>query len=190
MNYADGPTTEATVHVAAPPERVWQLASDIHLVASISTELQEVAWLGDGDGPVLGRAFRGRNRHPRAGEWTTTSRIVVCDPPHRFGWDVEDPARPTASWRFELTAHDGGTTLRQWARMGPGPSNLTVVIAAMPEKEERIVAGRLREWRSGMDANLAAIKELAERGDTVPRPPVRREPRPERATPPGAAPAP
>lgn len=168
MRYADGPTVEATVQVAAPPERVWEFASDIHLVASVSTELQEVSWLDDGadgvgDSPALGRAFRGRNRHPQAGEWTTTSRIVECEAPRRFGWDVEDPERPTASWRFELTAHEGGTTLRQWARMGPGPSNLTGVISAMPDKEERIVAGRLREWRAGMDANLAAIKELAER---------------------------
>ncbi len=135
MKYADGPTVEATVQVAAPPERVWELASDIHLVASVSTELQEVTWLDDGDAPAVGRAFRGRNRHPQAGEWTTTSWVVECDAPCRFGWDVEDPARPTASWRFELTPRDGGTQLRQWARMGPGPSNLTTVIEAMPDRE-------------------------------------------------------
>lgn len=163
MKYADGPIAEATVHIAAPPERVWELVSDIYLVASLSGEVQEVGWLDGAAGPALGCAFRGRSRHPRAGEWTTTSRVVECEAPRAFGWDVEDPASPTASWRFELTRREGGTTLRQWARMGPGPSNLTVAIAAMPEKEERIVAGRLREWQAGIDANLAAIKELAER---------------------------
>jgi hypothetical protein len=65
-------------------------------------------------------------------------------------------------WRFELTPRDGGTQLRQWARMGPGFSLLRRAIAAMPEKEERIVAGRLREWQEGIEANLAALKELAE----------------------------
>jgi hypothetical protein len=34
----------------------------------------------------------------------------------------------------------------------------------MPDKEERIVAGRLREFRAGMEANLSAIKERAEAG--------------------------
>ncbi|MCX6467041.1 MAG: SRPBCC family protein [Pseudonocardiales bacterium] len=162
MRYADGPTTEAAITVAAPPERVWELVCDIHLVAEVSTELQRVEWLEPG-GPAVGRPFRGWNSHPAAGEWSTVSRVVVCDPPRCFGWDVEDPRNPTASWRFELTPDGAGTHLRQWARMGPGPSGLTGAIRRWPEKEERIVAGRLREWRAGMEANLAAIKERAER---------------------------
>ena len=162
MKYADGPTAQATVHVAASPEQVWPLVSDIHLIATISPELQEVSWLDGVHGPAAGCRFRGRNRHPAVGEWTTTSHIVACDAPRVFGWDVGLLNRPTASWRFELTPRDGGTELRQWARMGPGPSNLDGAIAAMPDKEERIVAARLREWQAGIDANLAAIKELAE----------------------------
>lgn len=157
MKYADGPTAEATVHVDAPPERVWALVSDIHLVASLSSEVQEVEWVEQG------ATFRGRNRHPAVGEWTTTSHVVLCEAPRVFGWDVGLLNNPTASWRFELTPADGGTELRQWVRMGPGPSNLTVVIEKMPAKEERIVAGRLREFRAGIDSNLARIKELAER---------------------------
>jgi uncharacterized protein YndB with AHSA1/START domain len=160
VKYAEGPTAEATVHVAAPPERVWELVSDIHLVASISTELQEVEWLDEPAG--LGATFRGRNRHPLAGEWTTTSHVVEFTPPQVFAWAVEDPANPTALWRFELAPRDGGTDLRQWARMGPGPSNLDRLIAAMPEREERIVARRLGEWQAGIDANLAAIRKIAE----------------------------
>jgi hypothetical protein len=162
MKYADGPVAEGSVHVAAPPERVWELVSDIHLVAEISTELQRVEWLEPG-GPAVGRAFRGWNRHPAAGEWSTVSRVVVCDPPRSFGWDVEDPDAPTASWRFELTPDGHGTHLRQWARMGPGRSNLNAAIERWPDKEERIVAGRLREWREAMEANLAVIKERAQR---------------------------
>lgn len=162
MRYADGPTAEATVHVSAPLEVLWPLVSDIHLVASLSREVQEVAWLDGVREPVVGAAFRGRSRHRAVGEWTTTSRVVVCRPPRVFAWAVEDPDDPAALWRFELTSRDGGTDLRQWARMGPGFSFLRQAIAARPDKEERIVAGRLREWQSGMEANLAALKELAE----------------------------
>jgi len=88
--------------------------------------------------------------------------VIACQAPREFAWIVEDPDNPTATWRFELTPDGDGTVLRQWARMGPGPSNLTAVIAAMPDKEERIVAGRLREWQAGIDANLAALKDRAE----------------------------
>ena len=162
MRYAEGPTAEATVHVSAPPEVLWTLVSDIHLVASLSREVQEVAWLDDVREPAVGAAFRGRSRHPQVGEWSTTSRVVACDPPRVFAWAVEDPDDPSAVWRFELTPSGGGTELRQWARMGPGFSLLCRAIAAMPDKEERIVAGRLREWQAGIEANLAALKELAE----------------------------
>jgi Polyketide cyclase / dehydrase and lipid transport len=164
VRYADGPTAEGAVHIAAPPERVWPLVSDIHLVASLSREVVSVAWLDGVTLPAVGAAFRGTSRHPAVGEWSTTSRVVVCDPPRTFAWAVEDPDEPTATWRFDLTPRDGGTDLRQWARMGPGRSNLNRAIEAMPDKEERIVAGRLREWQAAIDANLAAFKELAERG--------------------------
>ena len=109
MRYADGPTAEATIHVSAPPEVLWALVSDIHLVASLSREVQEVAWLDDVREPAVGAAFKGRSRHRQVGEWSTTSRVVVCDPPRVFAWAVEDPADPAALWRFELTPRDGGT---------------------------------------------------------------------------------
>jgi Polyketide cyclase / dehydrase and lipid transport len=162
MRYADGPTAEAMVHVSAPPEVLWPLISDIHLVASLSSEVQEVVWLDEVRAPAVGAAFRGRSRHKAVGEWTTTSQVIACDPPRVFAWAVQDPDDPAAMWRFELTPRDGGTDLRQWARMGPGFSFLCQAIAAMPEKEERIVAGRLREWQAAIEANLAALKELAE----------------------------
>lgn len=162
MKYADGPTAEATVHVRAAAEALWPLVSDIHFVASLSREVQEVAWIDEVREPALGAAFKGRSRHPAVGEWTTTSRVVVYEPPRMFAWAVEDPDNPAAMWLFELTPRDGGTDLRQWARMGPGFSNLVTAITARPDKEERIVAGRLREWQEAIEANLAAFKELAE----------------------------
>jgi Polyketide cyclase / dehydrase and lipid transport len=169
MRYADGPTAEASIHVEAPPEVLWPLISDIHLVAALSTEVQEVAWLGDAHEPTLGAAFHGRSLHPAVGEWTTTSRVVECTPPRVFAWAVENPDNPAATWLFALTPRAGGTDLRQWARMGPGESNLTVAIRAEPHKEERIVAARLREWQAAIEANLAALKDLAERTRVIRR---------------------
>jgi hypothetical protein len=57
MRYADGPVAEATIHVSAPPEVLWALVSDIHLVASLSREVQEVAWLDEVREPAVGAAF-------------------------------------------------------------------------------------------------------------------------------------
>ena len=116
----------------------------------------------------MGSTFRGRNDHPQAGGWETVSSVIECDPPRVFAWAVTDPANPTATWRFTLTPADGGTELRQWAQLGPGPSNLTPVIEKMPEKEEKIVGNRLKEFRAGIDRNLATIKERAEGAGATP----------------------
>ncbi|MEJ3657459.1 SRPBCC family protein [Actinomycetes bacterium KLBMP 9759] len=174
MKIADGPTAEGSVHVAAAPERVWSVVSDIHAVASVSREIQEVTWLDGVEKAVCGHRFRGRNSHPEAGEWTTTSTVVQCDEPRTFAWAVEDPAAPSAVWRFELTPVDGGTELRQHVRLGPGPSMFTPVIAEMPEREEEIVDGRMDEFRESIAITLAALKALAERHPTGESPPPAR----------------
>ena len=62
----DGPTAEAAVYVAASPERVWALVSDIHLIASLSAEVQDVTWLDGATEAAPGARFRGRNRHRAA----------------------------------------------------------------------------------------------------------------------------
>ena len=39
VRYAENPTTQAEVHIAAPPSAVWPLISDISLPARLSGEL-------------------------------------------------------------------------------------------------------------------------------------------------------
>jgi uncharacterized protein YndB with AHSA1/START domain len=161
--YADRPTVAAEVRVAAPPERVWDLVSDIFLMPRLSSELQEVAWLDGVTGPAVGHRFTGRNAHPAMGEWETVSTVVECDPPHCFAWAVGDPGHPSSTWRFTLKPDGTGTLLEQWCQMGPARSGLSIAIDAMPDKEAKIVFVRLREYETGMRHNLEAIKERAER---------------------------
>jgi uncharacterized protein YndB with AHSA1/START domain len=162
VRYADGPTVEVEIVIEAPVERVWELVSDVCLPARFSGELQAAEWVDQAGDPVIGSRFRGRNRHPAAGEWETTCVVTDWEPERRFGWAVGDPAFPSASWRFDLAAEGGRTHLRQRARIGPAPSGLTPAIEAMPDKEELIVARRLEEHRANMAATVAGIKALAE----------------------------
>ncbi|MEU6990266.1 SRPBCC family protein [Streptomyces sp. NPDC046465] len=166
--YADGPTVEVAGRIAASPERVWELVSDIGLMPTLSAELQSVAWLDGATGPAPGARFTGRSRHESLGEWETTSHIVACEAPREFAWAVGDPERPGALWRFGLAARqDGGTLLTQWVRLGPGRSGLSLAIERMPDKEQKIVFVRLREFERGMAATVDAIKALAEGAQTV-----------------------
>jgi hypothetical protein len=164
VRFADRPTTETDVYVAAPPERVWPLVTEIMTPAKFKTELQEASWVDADGAPRLGARFTGRNFHPARGEWETTSTIVDFEPARRFGWAVGDPDVPSAIWRLELVPEGSGTRLRYWAQMGPGPSGMTVVIEKMPDKEERIIGRRLEEWQANMAATINGIKEMAEGG--------------------------
>lgn len=162
VRYADGPTVEVAREIAAPVEAVWDLVADIDLPARFSAEFQGAAWLDEP--PRLGARFRGRNTHEAIGTWETTCTVIAYEPPRTFGWAVQDPGNPSATWRFDLEPAAVGTRLTMRARMGPGPSGLTPAIEAMPDKEERIVERRLEEWRRNMAATVAGIQELAERG--------------------------
>ncbi|WP_399921185.1 SRPBCC family protein [Streptomyces kanamyceticus] len=165
--YVDGPTVEVRERIAASPERVWELVSDIGLMPALSAELRSARWLDGADGPRLGARFVGRSRHESLGEWETTSYVVACAAPYEFAWAVSDPENPGALWRFSLAARDdGGTDLTQWMRMGPGRSGLSLAIDWMPDKEQKIVFVRMREFERGMAATVDAIKRLAEGAPT------------------------
>ena len=162
VRYADGPTTEATVEVAATPEEVWPLVTDIALPVARSDELQSVEWVEGCDGPAVGAAFLGHNRRGELA-WTSESVITEMDPPHRFTWVPGHRAEHGAYSTFtvELTPlPDGGTRVCQRVTLGPGRSGLTWAIRQDPDNEEAIVAGRLAHFRTAMAATL---EELASR---------------------------
>ncbi|MEV6117736.1 SRPBCC family protein [Streptomyces sp. NPDC052109] len=160
--YADKPTVEVRTWIDAPPARVWALVSDIALMPARSEELQSVAWLDGADGPAVGARFVGHSKHEAFGEWSTTSHVIECEPERVFAWAVQDPADPSAIWRFRLRPENGGTELSEWMQLGPGRSGLSVAIERMPEKEQKIVFVRLREFEQSIATTLEHIKRQAE----------------------------
>ncbi|HEU0102396.1 MAG TPA: SRPBCC family protein [Mycobacteriales bacterium] len=161
--YAECPTTEVTVDVDAPRDRVWSLVTDLDLPARFSSEFQGADWVDPGAGLALGAQFVGRSRHEALGQWETTSTVVELEPPARFAYAVTEVEAPSATWRYELAdTPTGGTRLTQWVQMGPGRSGLSLAIDAMPDKERRIVRRRLRDLQTNMRATCEGIKALAE----------------------------
>ena len=156
---ADRPSTSATAVIAAAPDTIWSVVTDITFPGRHSDEFRGAEWLDGATGPAIGARFEGRNGNDTMGEWTTVSTVTACREPSEFAWAVEDPADPIAEWGFRLSVVEGGTLVEQWNRLGTAPSGMTVAIAGRPDREHRIIAGRLAQQRRNMVANLAGIAD-------------------------------
>lgn len=154
------PGVTVEVDIAAPARRVWELVTDINLPSRFSDEFQGAEWV-DADGPRLGASFVGRNKRDDR-EWQTTSFVVACDPPRVFAWNVSDPERPGAQWRFELDQVGDTTRLRQCMTMGPGMSGTSRAMENEPDKAQEILAARRETLRRNMELTTQGIKRLAE----------------------------
>jgi hypothetical protein len=159
---ADEPGTWVEIDVDAPPDRVWAAVSDIDLPAQFSDEFLGATWVGDGH--ALGASFVGRNRHSAIGEWEVESYIDAYEEGRTFGWATVDLANPGSRWRFDLEPHGDGTRLRFSMSMGPGPSGISMAIAAMPDKEPRILRRRVAEHHRNMRRTVDGIKQYVEAG--------------------------
>lgn len=160
MRMSDEPTMQVSSRIEAPPQRVWEIISDVSNVGGWGGECVAAEWIEGGSAKV-GARFRGAQRR-EGREWETTSTVTACEPGVCFGWAVGPVDDAGASWRFDLAPSGAGTDLSYTVVLGPGPSGITAFIASMPDKEEKIIANRLEEHRRNMTATLEAIKQAAE----------------------------
>ena len=145
---------------AADIERMPRPASaHVHHVAG--RDRDRVA-AGVDDEPAVGARFSGRNQRDDLGDWEVICTLVDYEPERVFAWHAGDPDNPAAQWRFEIEPLLGGTRLRFSMVLGPGPSGLTVVIEAMPDKESAIIANRQKGQAANMRRTIEGIRDLAE----------------------------
>ena len=159
MRLRDQPTTEAVQRLSCGIDTAWRYVTDITLPLHNSPELQAVEWLDGADRVAVGARFKGRNRNDMLGEWETVCEVVEVEPGRRWVYNMVTSGGVGATWGFEVEPSTDGSIVRQWARMGPGPSGMTFAISAQPDKEARIIERRLGQWLDGMRANLAYIAE-------------------------------
>lgn len=164
MRFADSPTATASIQIQAPVEVVWVICTDLTGFGQWSPENRGGEWVDGANGPALGVRFKGVQEHPARGQWETVCQITGFDEHRFFEWRLGDVDHPGAVWSFRLAPGPtpDSTELTQSVQMGPGPSGISDALAAMPDKEERIIARRLSEYDAGMSAVLAGIKAAAE----------------------------
>lgn len=71
----------ATVHIAAPADKIWDLIADVRNTGRFSPETFEAEWLDGATGPALGVRFRGHVRRNEIGPvYWTTCQVTACEP--------------------------------------------------------------------------------------------------------------
>src|SRR4051812_31507128 len=103
-----------TVHMAAPPERIWDLVSDVTRIGKYSPETFEAEWVDGATGPTVGARFRGHVKRNGIGPiyWTTCS-VVASKPGREFAFGVGPVGKPLNVWRYRLEPNGDGTDVTE-----------------------------------------------------------------------------
>ena len=149
------PPIEASIHIDAPPARVWQIVSDQRRMNEWSPETFRQKFFGD----EIGLGTRSLNLNKRKGFfWPTASRITEFVPEQRLAFRVYGPGDV---WSYDLEPNGAGTTVTERRELLGGRRTLISKITAalalggIDEHDVELVAG--------METTLARIKAEAER---------------------------
>lgn len=107
-----------TLHIDAPPMKVWELVSDITRMGEYSPEVFEAEWLDGATGPAVGAKYRGHvKRNERGPTYWTVCKVTECTPGEVFEFAVVMRDQPVNTWRYEFVAADGGTDVTESFRL-------------------------------------------------------------------------
>ena len=149
---------QASTVIAAPPEAVWALVTDVTRTGEWSPENTGAVWLDGATGPAVGARFKGSNRRGRT-KWATTCQVIVAEPGREFVFVTGRPGKPETRWRFVLEADgDGATRVTE-------SFELVKPLGAVSNFVTRVTTG-VRDRRADLEDNvhtsLSRLKEIAE----------------------------
>ena len=151
MTVQEPACAQAEVTIAADPQAVYALITDLSTLAACAEETAAMKWL-KGDAARPGAVFKGTNRNGLR-RWSTKCTVTDAEPGSAFAFDVDYLGIPVAHWRYDLAAADGGcrVTERMWDRR-PGwfvkPGGVATGVTDRPTvnvKHIKLTLQRLKE---------------------------------------------
>jgi hypothetical protein len=150
--------------IDASPETIYHAIADVTSTGDRSDECRRAAWLDDrNEQAVIGARFRGYNRSGIA-RWSRVCEIIDARPGIAFAFRTVperwDPSRrDSTEWRYELTAHNGGTLVTH-----------SYTIVKLPVPPFKALYGRIfpqhRDMRPAMQHTLDSLARSATRPAT------------------------
>ncbi|MGH9018677.1 MAG: SRPBCC family protein [Acidimicrobiales bacterium] len=144
-----------TVHMAAPPEDVWALVSDVTAIGRFSPETFEAEWLDGATAPAVGARFRGHvRRNGRGPVYWTTCVVTACEPGREFAFTVGEGSKALNSWRYRCEPAGQGTDVTESFALTDTP--------AIRLYWRIFGRARGRTNERGMRATLEAVRAIVE----------------------------
>jgi len=144
----------ASVELAAAPETVWEVVSDVSRMSDWSPECRKIVVLGSPKQGV-GTKFIGLNRRGWA-VWPTTSKVVRFEPGKAVAWKTRESG---ATWSYEIAPTGSGTSLtgrRELPSYTIGTKLMAPLIGG--------AGGHDQELAEGIRTTLERIKAAVEKG--------------------------
>jgi|SRR5579864_1487174 len=150
------PDDVVSLQVGAPPERLYELVSDITQMPRWSPETYRTRWIRGATRAAPGARFRGTNRW-RWVRWTTTVEVEAADPGREFTFATVLSGRKRTRWSYTFQPSDGGTLVTE--------SRTSLSVSLVRGNFDRIVMrGHRESYTHGMGATLERLRTVAEGG--------------------------
>ncbi len=98
--------------IAASPDVVWGLVSDVTRMGEWSPETTRGVWLKGATGPVVGARFKGENELGKK-SWATVCEVVECEPGRSFCFRVKGGPLGVALWEYHIEPEGDGCVVEE-----------------------------------------------------------------------------
>jgi uncharacterized protein YndB with AHSA1/START domain len=142
----------ATIEIAAPPEAVYLLLSNIERIGEFSPECVRAEWHDGVTAPHAGARFTGHNERG-AGAWSVECRVLRAMPGEEWAFKANFASPTPTTWRYLLERTPGGCTVTE---------SWDAPLLATPEGEAAM-AGRDAQLADNVSTSLQNLKRLAEK---------------------------
>ena len=152
-----GTTGSATIHIEAPPEKVYEVITDVSRMGEWSPETVKGEWLDGATGPTVGARFKGTNRKGLV-RWSTKPRVLVADEGREFAFVTETGGKELTKWSYRFEPENSGSKVTESFEM----MNDVPGVVVFAEKYLMRIKDRKADLEQDMAKTLGRIKTAVE----------------------------
>lgn len=150
------PTARSSIEIAAPPEVVYRIVTDVENVADWAEEAYRCAWRDGAARAEVGAKFRGLNKH-NGRKWAMGCTVTEAEEGSRFAFQVSMLGVPTAWWRYDIEpTPEGCLVTESTRRLAPNlPTRAASLFLGIGDRDEHN--------QRNIERSLLRLKDFAEK---------------------------